>query len=220
MAAGVSNIQTGPAHSRAVGKVFTAGAGFPSVADSQSELADAGLLPSEQQIEQAYAEQPVIDDEAVEPPDFWHIEVLDKNGRAVKFGSVLRARATVVIVLRHFGCILCREIVPRLTRFRGFYASLGIPMIALGCGAPQHAKRFLKEGFFDGEIYVDQPRAVYEALRCKRMAKWDRRIQPLLADAKAHGVSGGPTMGDYFVMVRPVVAYRNLGWCVCDFQYL
>ncbi len=87
----------------------------------QTELADAGLLPSDQQIEEAYAAQEELDEESAQPPDFWHIDVLDKNGRAVKFGSVLRARATVVIVLRHFGCILCREIVPRITRFRSVH---------------------------------------------------------------------------------------------------
>lgn len=94
-------------------------------------------------------------------------------------------------------------------RHRGFYASLGIPMIALGCGTPQHAKRFIQEQYFDGEIYLDQSRAIYRALNVPMALGMVPATIRYLGEAKANGRVAGPTMGAYFSMGTTITIFEN-----------
>jgi hypothetical protein len=79
----------------------------------RAELTQAGLLPPTDSDVEADDDEALESEQDgirveihvpdIEPPDYWHLPVEDKNGRIQEFGKALRARATVVIVLRHFG---------------------------------------------------------------------------------------------------------------------
>jgi hypothetical protein len=50
--------------------------------------------------------------------------------------------------------------------------SLGFGLVAIGSGTPLMAKNFQQEYNFQGDIYVDQKRAIYESLGCNRGASY------------------------------------------------
>ncbi len=46
--------------------------------------------------------------------DLARLKVLDVNDRAIELGSLWRDRTAVLVFLRHFGCLHCREHVVQL----------------------------------------------------------------------------------------------------------
>jgi len=75
---------------------------------------------------------------------------------------------------------------------------MDVQIVAVGSGTPVMAKAFAQEFDFTGELYVDQSRKVYDALKCKRGLKATLGIKSLGAykNALSHGFKQGNTQGD------------------------
>jgi len=76
--------------------------------------------------------------------------------------------------------------------------SLGFGLVAVGSGTPLMAKNFKQEFQFPGDIYVDQKRAIYQALGCNRGASYVLNKKALKATVQifSEGYSQGKTQGD------------------------
>jgi len=75
---------------------------------------------------------------------------------------------------------------------------LNIELVAIGSGTPVMAKNFKTEFQFPGSLYVDQKKAVYDALGCNRGLKYALSMKALKAAKQgfSEGFRQGSTQGD------------------------
>ena len=71
-------------------------------------------------------------------------DVLDRDDNRVTVGSLLAGRATLVVFLRHFGCIGCSAQVTDLAPRLGELQRLGIRTLFIGNGAPDFIAHFIE----------------------------------------------------------------------------
>eukprot|EP01119_Soliformovum_irregulare_P024161 TRINITY_DN8597_c0_g1_i1.p1 TRINITY_DN8597_c0_g1~~TRINITY_DN8597_c0_g1_i1.p1 ORF type:complete len:784 (-),score=205.48 TRINITY_DN8597_c0_g1_i1:411-2762(-) len=135
--------------------------------------------------------------------DLFSIKVEDaqKDGAVVPLGEILgTTNPTILMLMRHFGCILCRQAALHFASKKEEFEKLGISVVAIGQGTPLMAKSFAKEFNFPGKIYLDSGRAVYKALSCRRGVKLSLNKKTYNAGKKAmsNGLKQGDTTGDIF----------------------
>ena len=129
--------------------------------------------PEESDNEDTQEEQDELIAEEDELADFFALTVEDKDGNAVLLRDAIgKNTPTLFILLRHFGCMLCRRLCGHLLKRKMDFYNLGIPIVAISTGNPAAARSFIKETKFPGTIYLDQKRTVYKALSCKRGVKY------------------------------------------------
>jgi len=66
---------------------------------------------------------------------------LDVDGRPVELASLWPHGPVLVVFLRHFGCIFCRELLAELQERSAELAQAGLLVVAIGLGEPRHALR-------------------------------------------------------------------------------
>jgi hypothetical protein len=95
--------------------------------------------------------------------------VLDANGVVTALGSLFAERTTVVLVfVRHFGCIHCREHVEHLQRRIDELHATGAELYVIGNGSPSFIEGFRDQTKWSGPVYTDPSLAVYKAAGMKR----------------------------------------------------
>ena len=62
--------------------------------------------------------------------------ILDTAGQAVPFSHLYAERPTLVVFVRHFGCIFCRERFADLAAAMPMMDDRGIGAVAIGNGTP------------------------------------------------------------------------------------
>mmetsp|Transcript_26777 Transcript_26777/g.37695 ORF Transcript_26777/g.37695 Transcript_26777/m.37695 type:complete len:675 (+) Transcript_26777:3-2027(+) len=95
------------------------------------------------------------------------------------------------------------------------FATLGIPIVAIGIGTPLMAKSFAKEFNFPGQIFTDQKREVYKALSLRRGLRYALLNSKTIAVAKKaskEGYSQGPTTGDVLQLGGAFVISQKSGF--------
>ncbi|GJP65561.1 hypothetical protein CLOP_g22436 [Closterium sp. NIES-67] len=93
------------------------------------------------------------------------VEVVGADGARVALTGLWATRRVVVAWTRHFGCLLCRKRATMLANEKDAFEAAGVTLIVIGPGSDQHAKQFLEQTNFPGEVYADRQRASYEALQ-------------------------------------------------------
>jgi peroxiredoxin len=86
----------------------------------------------------------------------------DVDGREIRLGSLWAARPAVVIFLRHYGCIFCREHVAQLSEHEEALRTKGVALAAIGMGGRQYANEFCKETEIRFPLLVDEKRKAYQ----------------------------------------------------------
>lgn len=124
--------------------------------------------------------------------------VLDGDSRAVELGSLWRDKTAVLVFVRHFGCIHCREHVVQLRREAEAMHAKGGELHVIGNGTPSFIEGFRDETGWDGPVFTDPTLAVYRAAELKRgVARTvDPRSWGVALKALAHGGRQGRTQGD------------------------
>lgn len=98
------------------------------------------------------------------------LTILDEKGEAVPVGSLLGEKPTVLVFLRHFGCIACSE---HLTAWKPRFAEferLGIRVVLIGNGTTDHLKGFIERFGLEGEpvqAFTDPTLKLHRALSLK-----------------------------------------------------
>ncbi len=67
--------------------------------------------------------------------------VLDPDGGPVELASLWPHGPVLVVFLRHFGCLFCRELLAELQERSAELAQAGLLVAAIGLGEPRHAQR-------------------------------------------------------------------------------
>jgi len=94
--------------------------------------------------------------------------------------------------------MLCRKSASMLTSVKAELDELGFGLVAVGSGTPFMAKVFKQDFAFQGDIYVDQKREVYQALGCNRGAMYclNKKALKAIKNTYSEGFSQGKTQGD------------------------
>ena len=94
--------------------------------------------------------------------------ILDTAGQAVPFSHLYAERPTLVVFVRHFGCIFCRERFADLAAAMPMMDDRGIGAVAIGNGTPLMAEAFAQTLKVDIPIYTDPSREIFTKADMKR----------------------------------------------------
>jgi len=67
--------------------------------------------------------------------------VVDVDGRPVELATLWSDGPVLLVFLRHFGCLFCRELLADLQARASDLAQAGLSVVAVGLGEPRHAQR-------------------------------------------------------------------------------
>jgi peroxiredoxin len=93
-------------------------------------------------------------------PDF---EFADKAGRLVRLSDLWSAaeRGIVLVFLRHFGCLFCKDQVRQLKAHYDQIRQTGFEVVAIGQGSDARAARFAEDFQTPFPVYGDKERVLY-----------------------------------------------------------
>ena len=97
-----------------------------------------------------------------------HLTVFRPDGAEVRLGSMWSDRVVVLALVRHFGCIFCKEQVSQLREIVSDIHSLGAELVIVGSGSPQMAGFFAEDYSITTPVLTDPERRVYQALEVRR----------------------------------------------------
>lgn len=90
------------------------------------------------------------------------------NGGDVRLGSLWDGLPAVLVFLRHYGCINCRDNVARLTAHAQEFLAAGARLVAIGLGDLAAAAAFRDETALPFPLLVDDERRAYRTVRLRR----------------------------------------------------
>lgn len=96
------------------------------------------------------------------------LEVLRPDDSAVRLGTVWSEGPIVLALVRHFGCIFCKEQVSALRAIVRDIHAAGAELVIVGSGSPQMAGFFAEDYEITTPVLTDPERAVYRALEVRR----------------------------------------------------
>jgi peroxiredoxin len=130
--------------------------------------------------------------------DLAKLKILDANDRAIELGSLWRDRTAVLVFLRHFGCLHCREHVAQLLGDVEAVRAAGAELYVIGNGSPSFIAGFREQTGWTGPVYTDPSLAVYRAAQLERSvgSTLDPRSLTDAWRALRHGSRQGRTQGD------------------------
>jgi prostamide/prostaglandin F2alpha synthase len=129
---------------------------------------------------------------------FGDMTVLDEHGKPVVLGSLWRDRTAVLVFMRHFGCIHCRDHISHLLDALDSIHAAGAELYVIGNGSPSFIAGFRDQTGWTGPIYTDPSLDVYKAAQLKRSvaATLDPRSLGVAFRAFRSGARQGRTQGD------------------------
>jgi len=95
--------------------------------------------------------------------DLARLKILDADDRAIELGSLWRERTAVLVFLRHFGCLHCREHLAQLLSDVATVRAAGADIYVIGNGSPSFIEGFREQTGWKGPIYTDPSLGVYRA---------------------------------------------------------
>lgn len=96
------------------------------------------------------------------------LEVLRPDGSSVQLGTVWANQPVVLALIRHFGCIFCKEQVSALRASVEAIHVAGAELVIVGSGSPQMASFFAEDYAITTPVLTDPQRAVYRSLQVRR----------------------------------------------------
>jgi len=85
----------------------------------------------------------------------------DADGKETRLGSFWASRPAVVVFLRHYGCIFCREHVAQLRKHQESFRAKVAALVAIGLGDRLYAREFSKETGIEFPLLIDEKREAY-----------------------------------------------------------
>ena len=129
------------------------------------------------------------------------LEVIDRGGRARALRSVVLPGPTLLVFLRHFGCVGCEALVTALVPRQPELSDLGVRIVLVGNGAPEHLRGFAERHGLDERhvtLVTDPSLAVFAAARLLRSTWATFGPRSLFTEARAigRGLRPGRRHGD------------------------
>lgn len=130
--------------------------------------------------------------------DFFNIILEGKKGHVCVRDVLNKNIPTLLILLRHFGCLLSKQFMINLMKRKNEFDANSIEIIAVGNGSQEAAQAFMKEfNFPTKNIYLDLNGQIYKALNCKRGSRYcvSERAIELAKQALDEGIKPSPFLG-------------------------
>ena len=96
------------------------------------------------------------------------ITVFDPDGRETRLGALWADRIAVLVFVRHFGCLFCRQQVAAIGPLRERVQSLGGELFVIGHGNLEQTRAFRDEQPAPFPLFTDPTRQAYCALEMRR----------------------------------------------------
>ena len=95
------------------------------------------------------------------------VSVQDERGAPVRLGDFWVKRPVVLALVRHLGCLFCRQHVAGLMRHLPEIEGRGAALVVVGPSRPEHIAGFRSAMGYAGPLFVDPAlRAFRAAVRC------------------------------------------------------
>jgi hypothetical protein len=102
-------------------------------------------------------------------PSVFQMELFDPTSeKSIALGRIVGSTVSLIVLLRHFGCILARQMMAQINKKLTAFEELGLNVIVVGSGNAAQAKVFKKETHYKGNIWLDPSGGLYKAFECKR----------------------------------------------------
>ena len=101
-------------------------------------------------------------------PELAAVEVLDLDGTPHRVDSLWAQRPVLLLFVRHFACLFCREQVTELKQHFAALDQAGVGVAIIGSGSPHFARGFVSELGLTVPVYSDEKRAAYAAASLAR----------------------------------------------------
>ena len=134
--------------------------------------------------------------------------VLSADGTVVPFCSLYTARRTVVVFVRHFGCIFCRERIAGLTDAIGNLRQIGVDAVVIGNGTPLMAADFAETLDLELPLFTDPSRRTYALAGMKRnfglnLNSVGHALRSMRGGHRQGAVAGDPWQQGGLIVVDP-----------------
>ena len=96
------------------------------------------------------------------------LQVLDPTGEAISLGDLRESRSGIIVLVRHFGCIFCRQRIAELVAESEPYPDDQYAVWIIGNGTAAMAQDFVTSYAITLPVYTDPSRTVYKALGMNR----------------------------------------------------
>jgi peroxiredoxin len=153
------------------------------------------------------------------------VTVLDIQGSTVRLGELWRAHPAVIVWLRHFGCVFCREQALEMRKALPAIEKAGGELVFIGNGGPRYAKAF-KESFApDVRVLTDPDLRSYRTIGARSgilntvgPQAWLAGIRALRSGARQTSVKGHPFQQGAVMVLTPGdhIAYSHMSRAAGD----
>jgi len=96
------------------------------------------------------------------------LTVLTPQGASVRLGDLWAERPAMLVLVRHYGCLFCRQQIAGLRPVWAKIQAAGVQPVVIGNGTPLMAEAFADETGLEVPLYTNPGREVYAALGAKR----------------------------------------------------
>jgi peroxiredoxin len=96
------------------------------------------------------------------------VDLVDADGASHRLGDYWADRPVVVVFLRHFGCLLCREHASQLSDAYDDVKARGGDVVAIGTGDKRYAADFIAEEHIRFPVLVDDDAQAAKAATIRR----------------------------------------------------
>jgi len=145
----------------------------------------------------AEAKQLKIGDKAPDVP------VLDANHKHLELSLIWRNSPTLLVFLRHFGCIFCRELLGQLDHHQEEINAAGLKLALIGLGDPEQAERVCGQLVHGALCLSDMSADAYDAYGFQRgglLQLAGPQVMSAAVRAARSGYFQGETSGDIAVL--------------------
>ena len=137
------------------------------------------------------------------------MSVFDPDGREIRLGRLWAERTAVLVFVRHFGCLFCRQQIAALGPLRERVRELGAERIVIGNGTVEQARLF-REETGTSPLFTDPTRQAYCAMEMRRgrrsvftLGVLRNSIRAWRQGFRQSGVAGDPFQQGGVVIVAP-----------------
>jgi len=151
--------------------------------------------------------------------------VLDTEGTQVRLADQWADHPAVIVWLRHFGCVFCREQVAEIRAKRGEIEALGGGIAFVGNGTARAAAWFQKRFAADSTVLTDPDLASYRAIGARSglmstlgPQSWGAGIRAFRSGARQTTTKGHAYQQGGLVVMAPgdTVLYQHISRAAGD----
>ncbi|KAJ9067361.1 hypothetical protein DSO57_1000271 [Entomophthora muscae] len=115
------------------------------------------------------------------------LQVPQQAGTACTLSELCMGHITVVKVMRRFGCPLTRKEAREISRYSEELEKMGVRLVGVGFDT-SGASGFGLGGFWNGELFLDENRGVYDFFGLKRLGKLSSLLALLQKETRKKGL--------------------------------